>query len=40
MHFPSFVMDQPPLLALADVLADSDELGELANRLPAVRARV
>ena len=40
MRIPSFVMDQPPLLALADVLADSDELGELANRLPSVRARV
>ncbi|MGH3016991.1 MAG: transcription-repair coupling factor [Gaiellaceae bacterium] len=40
MRIPSFVMDQPPLLALADVLADSDELGELADRLPSARARV
>jgi transcription-repair coupling factor (superfamily II helicase) len=33
-------MDPPPLLALADALADSDELGALANRLPSDRARV
>ena len=40
MCIPSFVMDQPPLLALADVLADTGELDELARRLPSVRARV
>ena len=40
MRIPSFVMDQPPLLALADVLADTGELDELARRLPSVRARV
>ena len=40
MRIPSFVMDQPPLVALADVLADSDDLGELGKRLPSVRARV
>ena len=40
MRIPSFVMDRPPLLALADVLADSEELGELAAKLPGGRARV
>ena len=41
MRIPSFVMDQPTtLLALADVLAGSDDLGTLATRLPSGRARV